>query len=241
MNRTVILQPQFFPWRGVFEQIRLANCYIHLDDAVLPQGRSFVSRVQIKTAHGPQWLTVPVMRGHAAIRNVRTDESQGWRQTHIKTLQTNYARAPFCDEMLQIVSDIYAHASDSLCEINITGIETISRYLGLSCSFFRASDFPSINRSTERLVELSREVGASHYLTGHGALNYLTPEPFEAEGVEVEIIDYQRTPYPQLFQGFDPHVSILDLIANTGQKAATYLESNSQEWREYERAREIST
>ncbi len=240
MNRTVILQPQFFPWRGVFEQIRLADVYIHLDDVALPQGRSFITRVQIKTSHGTQWLTVPVRRGSAAIRDVLTDETQGWRETHLRTLHASYARATYCDEMLALVSGIYALETDSLCALNIAAIEAISGYLGLHCTFLRASDFPSANKSTERLVELSREVGTSHYLTGHGALNYLTPEPFEAEGMAVEIIDYRRSPYPQLFEGFDPHVSILDLIANTGQKAAAYLESNSQEWREYERTREIS-
>jgi hypothetical protein len=240
MTRAVILQPQFFPWRGVFEQIRLADQYVHLDDVALPQGRSFITRVQIKTAQGPHWLTVPVKHGPNTIKEIRTDENQGWRKKHIKTLQTTYSRAPFCDEMLALVGGIYAQETDSLCAINIAAIEAISRYLGLKCSFARASDFPSTTRGTERLVELSAKLGASHYLTGHGALNYLTPEPFEALGVSVQIIAYRRSPYPQLYEGFDPHVSILDLIANTGQKAAAYLESNSQEWREYERAREIS-
>ncbi len=61
MKTVVVLQPQFFPWRGVFEQIRLADEFVHLDDAQFQKG-GFTNRVQIKTPHGPQWLTVPVLR-----------------------------------------------------------------------------------------------------------------------------------------------------------------------------------
>ena len=61
VKTVVILQPQFFPWRGVFEQIRLADEFVHLDDAQFQKG-GFTNRVQLKTANGPLWLTVPVLR-----------------------------------------------------------------------------------------------------------------------------------------------------------------------------------
>lgn len=241
MNRTVVLQPQYFPWRGVFEQIRLAQSYVHLDDADVPQGRSLLSRVQLKTAQGSQWLTVPVRRQPGPIAELRTDETQGWRQSHLRTLQGSYSRAPYFEHMMDLVREVFALQTDRLCDINVFAIERIAKYLGLTCRFSRASQLPSQTKSTSRLVELATWVGAKSYLTGHGALAYLSPEPFEARGVSVEIMDYRRSPYPQLFDGFDPHVSILDLIANTGPEAANHLESGSTEWRTYERTREVST
>ena len=42
----VVSQPMFLPWIGLFEQVRLADRFIHYDDVQLPQGRSFISRVK---------------------------------------------------------------------------------------------------------------------------------------------------------------------------------------------------
>ncbi len=240
MKRVVILQPQFLPWRGVFEQIRLSDEYIHLDDVALPQGRSFISRVQIKTAQGPAWLTVPIRKGAQHLVDIKTDDSQPWRKTHLKTLHNAYARAPHADAMLELAHTVYALETDSLCEWNIHAIETISKFLNLRCTFSRASTLPSTKKSTERLVEIACAASATQYLTGHGALSYLSPEPFERNAVQVEVMDYRRSPYPQLFEGFDPHVSVLDLIANTGTEAPSFLDSPSLEWRHYERNRKIS-
>ncbi|MBY0369526.1 WbqC family protein [bacterium] len=241
MKRVVILQPQFFPWRGVFEQIRLADIYVHFDDVAFPQGRSFLTRVQVKTRQGPAWLTVPVRRDGERIRDVQTDDSQPWRTRHLKTLQQVYASAPYVDDMLDIVRAVYAAPETSLSAINSLAIEKVSRYLGLKCTFKRSSDLGGSGKGQDRLLEIANHLGANVYLTGHGALNYLLPTPFENAGVGVEVMDYRRGRYPQIHGEFDPHVSILDLIANTGQKASTHLESQSLEWGEYERTREVST
>src|SRR6185369_6755753 len=107
MNTVVVLQPQFFPWVGVFEQIRLADVYVHFDDVDFPQGRSFTSRVQIKTPAGSHWLTAPVVRASGQwIRDTQLDTTQAWRAKHLRTLQTSYSRAPFAGEMLDLVAEL---------------------------------------------------------------------------------------------------------------------------------------
>ena len=50
----------FLPWIGLFEQIRLADVFVHYDDVQMPRGRSFVQRVQIKTPRGQQWLSAQI-------------------------------------------------------------------------------------------------------------------------------------------------------------------------------------
>src|SRR5271165_5531971 len=77
----VISQPMFFPWVGMFEQIRLADVYIHYSDVQFSKG-GFVNRVQIKTASGIKWLTVPlegVSLGQK-INQVRIDDRRAWRE-----------------------------------------------------------------------------------------------------------------------------------------------------------------
>src|SRR2546426_6682671 len=78
----VVSQPMFMPWVGLFEQVRLADVFIHYDDVQLPQGRSFVSRVQIKVPTGVMWLSAPLDRKRSgrAINEVLFASRADWRR-----------------------------------------------------------------------------------------------------------------------------------------------------------------
>lgn len=234
MKRIIISQPMFFPWVGIFEQVRLADVFVHYDDARLPLGRSFISRVQIKTAGGIRWLSVPVKRsGQQPINQVRVDDDQRWRQKHLKTLVHNYARAPYVDDMIDVVERVFARSSDYLCDLNIHSIETVADYFGLNTRYHRASDFHLSGHSSEKLLGLVQALHGSHYITGHGARDYLDHGLFEQHGIRVEYMTYNRTAYPQLHGAFDPHVSVLDLIANTGRQGGQYINSGSLYWKDF--------
>ncbi len=232
MSTAVILQPQYLPWRGVFEQIALADVYIHFDDVQFPQGRSFTSRVQVKTAAGPRWLTVPVLRGgRQTIAQTQIDESKPWRTEHLRTLEHAYARAPHRDAMLALARDVLDPAPASIGELNAAALERIAAALGLHPRFARSSAHPSAAKATQRLVELCLAHGATRYVTGHGALAYLDEALFAQHGIAVEVMEYQLTPYAQLHGDFDPYVTVLDLIANAGTEAArAHLDSPSVPW-----------
>jgi hypothetical protein len=136
----VVSQPMFLPWIGLFEQVRLADFFIHYDDVQLPQGRSFVSRVQIKTPSGIYWLTAPIDRKRSGklLNQVFFSSEVDWRSKHLKTIQHAYARAPFFDLMFAMVSDIYSHPDNSLVEFNINAIQIISHWLGFKPKFTRS-------------------------------------------------------------------------------------------------------
>lgn len=232
--KVVILQPAFFPWPGVFEQIALADIYVHLDDVQLPLGRSLISRIKIKTPSGPKWLTVPVIRkGKQLINEVLLDDSGNWRRRHIKTLRHCYAKAPFVEQMLELVESVYFQPAGHLAQLNIAAIERITEYLGYETEFKVSSRYNVKSKGSEKLLELVKILNGDTYITGHGALNYLDHELFEKNGVRIEYIDYNRTPWPQLHGEFDPHVSVLDLIANAGAEGVKYMNSGTVYWKDF--------
>jgi len=233
MTKVVISQPMFFPWGGLFEQVRLADIFVHYDDVAIPQGRSFIKRVQIKTPDGIQWLTVPVQHGSQLIRDVRIDEEQPRRAKHLKTLERVYAKAPHVDEMLSLVERVYSHPTSLLSELNRASIEAVAAYLGFAPQFLLSSDFGTETSSSQKLLDLMLHVGGTVYITGHGARNYLEHTLFEERDIQVEYMDYRRLPYPQLYGPFDPHVTVLDLIANVGPNAGGYLCSSTLSWKEF--------
>ena len=233
MKTVVVLQPQFFPWRGVFEQIRLADEFVHLDDAQFQKG-GFTNRVQLKTANGPLWLTVPVSRHGKLplIADVEIDYTNDWREKHLRTLAMVLARAPFAALAERIVADVYAERPRTIAELDIAALERCCAELGLRPSFTRASATPVAGAKTDRLVALLAPRGTTTYVTGRGALDYLDEPKLAAAGIEVRVMQYARRPYRQLHGAFDPHVSILDTLANLGPDAAAVLDSPAIPWRE---------
>ena len=230
----VVSQPMFIPWIGIFEQIRIADVYIHYDDVQMPQGGSFMSRVQVKTPDGIAWLTIPVSRpsSKSKIYNVKLVEGN-WRRKHQRLLSNIYKKSPYVDDTMDLIHEIYSNETDLLADFNINAIEIIARYFGLQTTFFRSRDYPTTAVSTGHLLHLSNSFSADIYVTGHGAVKYMDHELFEDNSVKVEYMDYKRLPYPQLFGTFDPHVSILDVVANCGPSGVDLMCSDTINWRKF--------
>jgi hypothetical protein len=231
VKTVVVLQPQFFPWRGVFEQIRLADEFVHLDDAQFQKG-GFTNRVQLKTANGPLWLTVPVLRSGKLppIAEVEIDYKSDWREKHLRTFAMSYARAPFVGAAQAILADVYAARPRTIAELDIAALERCCAELELRPCFSRASSTPVDGAKTDRLAALLVPREATCYVTGLGALDYLDAPQLAAAGIDVRVMQYARRPYRQMHGAFDPHVSILDAIANLGPAAASVLESPAIPW-----------
>ena len=80
--------------------------------------------------------------------------------------------------------------------------------------FYDSSEFKRKSKSTQSLVDICLTRGATHYLTGHGAKNYLDFELFSKNNIQVEFIDYQIKEYIQINNKYiTPYVSSLDAIA----------------------------
>ena len=140
----VISQPMFIPWVGLFEQIRLADVFVHYDDVQMPRGRSFVSRVQIKTEKGQKWLSAQVDKRASGklISETVLNDSGNWRNDHLNLLKVNYKAAPHCELMLDIASKIYSFSSRNIARFNQHAIEYLAGWLGLETQFSVSRSYP---------------------------------------------------------------------------------------------------
>jgi hypothetical protein len=231
----VISQPMFFPWVGLFEQIRLADVYVHYLDVQFSKG-SFVNRVQIKVPDGFRWLTAPLknLALGQKIEEVETDPAPGWRKRHLEFLAQAFRGAPHARDALGIVEEVYASPSHRIADLAIAGMERVLDYFGLAAGrrFLRSPDLGIGGAGSARVLDIVKSLGGSVYVTGHGARDYLAHEEFERAGIRVEYMDYRRTPYPQLHGDFNPHVSILDLIANVGRAGIECIHSGTAHWKD---------
>ena len=234
MSSIVISQPMFFPWVGIFEPLKIADKYVHYDDVQLPNGRSFVNRVQVKGPEGTRWMTVPVSKEKGTpINETRIHYGSDWRHKHLKMLEHFYSKAKYRQDMLGIVGEVYREGHETISALNIQAMKTIAEYFGLPAPRYRSSDSGIDGNGSLRLKELVKYYSCDTYITGHGARNYLEYSVFENSGIRVCYIDYQNVQYQQLHGAFTPYVSILDLIANMGPDGADYIQSKIQDWRDF--------
>ena len=228
MPRTcVILQPSYIPWRGVFDQVRQADVFVHYDDVQYDKN-GWRNRNRIKGGNGPFWLTIPVTlpAGNLATRldEVLVADRPAWRGKHWASIRGSYARAPHFRELADWIEPYYVRAAppgERLIDVTIPLIEHTARVLGATgTEFVRASALGAAGERSERLIAICRAVGADRYVSGPSARDYLDTAAFRAAGIDVEFARYEYAPYPQLHGPFDPHVSIVDTLAMLGPAGA---------------------
>jgi hypothetical protein len=233
--RVVISQSMYFPWVGLLEQIRLADVFVHYDDVQVTRG--FYNRVQVKTASGVRWMTVPLQGHHrgARIDEVLLDDSRDWRGEHRELLRRSFAGAPHAREALELFDQVAARPARTLADVSRASVLALAGYFGLLAGrrFEDAAALGVGGSSSRRLLGIVAALGGTRYLTGHGARNYLDHELFERSGVAVEYMAYRRTPYPQPHGEFTPHVTALDLVARCGRQGLDVIDSPCVGWRRF--------
>jgi hypothetical protein len=224
----VILQPSYIPWRGYFDQIRRADLFIFYDDVQYDK-HGWRNRNQIKTAQGKQWLTIPVhskgVTEGLAIRDVQIDWSKPWAKNHLKALTVAYNKSPHFKQYLPLLESFYKRHDACLADFTIETTIALSRELGMaSTRFLRSSELPGITGiKTDRLIQILKNVGARHYISGPSARDYIEKQKFDEAGITLEYMEYNYPEYPQLYPPFDSYVTILDLLFMTGKQAIQYL------------------
>jgi hypothetical protein len=227
VKRIAISQSNYVPWKGYFDMIAQVDEFVLFDDMQFTR-RDWRNRNQIKTPQGLQWLTVPVQsKGNyfEAIKNIRV-EDQGWAAQHWKTVRLNYAKAPYFDHYAARIEALYESAGKEqlLSRVNATFLRGICEILGISTPLTWSMDYQITDGKNERLISICRQAGASHYLSGPAARDYLDESAFAEAGVVVEWMDYSNyKPYAQRFGEFTHGVSVLDVLFNVGPEAPEYI------------------
>jgi hypothetical protein len=230
--KCVILQPSYIPWRGFFHQIYKADLFVFYDDVQYDK-RGWRNRNQIKTPNGKRWLTIPVHSRGAQIEKIpinqiRVSWDSDWSKRHLRSLQHAYRKAPFFERYKPLLKTFYHRRDEFLADFTIDFTIALARELGIvHTGFIRSSELMVIGEKTDRLIDVLQKVGATHYISGPSASNYLEPEKFAHAGISLEYMEYDYPEYPQPYPPFDPHVTLLDLLFMTGPDAMDYIIGNA--------------
>jgi len=226
LKKIGILQSNYIPWKGYFDLIAAVDEFVIYDEMQFTK-RDWRNRNKIKTPNDLQWLTIPVLtKGNFKQKISETKiDGMNWAETHWSSLEKNYSRSYFFNEISSWLKPLYLERIYSyISEVNRVFIEAICCFLQIKTKISCSSNFNLIGEKSERLANICSQAGASEYISGPAAKDYLESKKFTDQNINVNWFHYSDyNEYPQLWGGFRHEVSILDLLFNCGKETPMYM------------------
>ena len=205
-------------------------------DMVQYKRREYENRNKIRTKDGWVWLTVPVVsKGlrEQLIGDVMIDNSTRWQEKHWRAMSASYKKARFFSEHAPFFENVYLTRHwESLQDLNVCTTMYVLEKLGITVPVHFESQLGTTQKSTERIIEICRRVGADVYLSGSGGRGYLEEKRFEEEGIELRCQDFRHPVYRQVYagneSGFIPEMAAADLLFNEGPDSRQILEGEAR-------------
>lgn len=226
-----IHQPNFLPWLGYFHKISESDIHVVLDNVQFEKN-SFINRNRIKTSSGWIWLTVPVLtkgRFGEPINNILIDSKKTWQEKMWKSIWLNYSRSPFFKEYFEGLSNIFKSRWEKLADLNAAFLFFLLEALKIDRKLVKASELKIEEKKSDLVLAICERLGATVYFSGALGRGYLSEEKFRDRGIRIVYQDYHHPVYPQLFGDFISHLSVIDLLFNTGGESLSILKKGQQE------------
>jgi len=174
--------------------------------------QTYRNRCIIATTQGPQALTVPVERNSETldlsktlIHDVRISDHNRWRHLHLQALEAAYGESPFYDYYIDDLRPFFEPNWEYLFDFNLDIIRKMCLLLDIH---------PNI-QFTDSFLPPSEDHSS------HSDFRYaIRPKHPVADE------DFLPQPYYQVWKpkfGFQPNLSILDLLFNMGPESIFYL------------------
>lgn len=216
--KVVVLQSNYIPWKGYFDLINDADVFVYYDEVQYTKN-DWRNRNKIYSANGEQWLTIPILKDAVKqkISEVKIMDNS-WQQLHHKSIYYAYKKAPFFSQIEPLINEVYLEMEWlSLVELDRYLIEKISSMIGIQTRFVDSKNYDLSGERVERLMNILIQLGATQYISGPSAKDYLSGSEYLFEQNKIELIykDYSNYPqYKQMREPFLHSVSILDLLVN---------------------------
>ena len=231
--RLAITQPNFMPWLGYFELLDHVDVWVSLDNVQLSRG-SFVLRNRVRRPDGAvEWISANIPKKsalHTSIKDAQISSNE-WQECIIRRLESYYKLAPFYERFRGPVAELLSSNADApgLAALNEAIIHETASWLGIEYEFHRASDLEATLEGSpqDKVLSLMRHFDAGSYCNFAGGVDagLYDPAAFAARGVTLERQAYDHPTYPQHGGGFEPFLSIVDLLFETGEEALEIIRS----------------
>lgn len=248
--RIAIMQPTYLPWIGYFDLIDQVDQFVFFDNVQMVR-RSWGVRNRIKSAQGELFLSVSVSknksRNESLYNNASINYDTKWQHNHLKSIVHNYKKAPYFENIYEVLEPLLTTEYVSIGALNSTIIHKLCQGMDLTTPLVSASSLDDlVGKKDELLASICQALSATEYLSPKGSAVYLEAEnpggAIVKHGMELYYHEYEHPVYPQLYGAFIPYMGIIDLLFNVGfGEALNYIRQGRQKAIHYQEYRKIMT
>lgn len=202
---TAVLSSAYFPPVQWMQKLHRYNkVYVERNDNFCKQ--TYRNRCVIATANGIQALTVPIERFDGAkcpMRDIRISDHGEWRHLHWNAIVSAYGESPFFDYYADDLHPFFERKWEFLFDFNMEITETLCSLLDVRPSIQFSDTY--IDAEAIQADDFRDAIRPKHPL----------PDP-----------SFEPRPYYQVYalrHGFQPNMSVLDLLCNEGPEGIFYL------------------
>jgi hypothetical protein len=182
-----------------------------------------MTRNRFKSEQGMLWMTIPVWRkglGFQKIREVRIARERSWARKHLASLNANYARAPFFEEHLGFLEELFTTQYEYLLDFNLAIIKYLLDVLRFHVRVVLLSELGLEAKEPALTVEICRKLKAGIFLAQRPARKFLDEDALRRHGAELRTFLPHPPVYPQLHGSFLANLSAFDLLFSCGPRSA---------------------
>lgn len=186
------------------------------DSVMMEQHESFMkqtfrNRCVIATTNGLQTLTVPVVREGTYIRDIRISDHANWRHQHWHALMSAYSESPFFEYYADDVRPFFERKWTYLYDFNMDICRKMCELLDIR---------PDIKPTEDYIKPANGFVRVGDAGAVADFRDIITPKHPLPDG------EFVPRRYYQVYErkhGFQPNLSVLDLLFNMGPEGIFFL------------------
>lgn len=224
MKKITIMQPAYLPWLGFFDRVDASDLFIVLDNVQLDTNSKtrFTNRNKIRTKEGWIWLSLPMktkgFHGQSLIKDIELVEDN-WNVKHLKSIENNYCKTPYFHRYYPSLKEIYKQKWGKMQDLIDVMTQFFMESLHIKTPIIKSSEIPVSSKKSQLILDLCKYADATTYYSGVFGKEYLAVNDFTSEGIEIFFHDYKHPVYQQYFPGFEPYMSVIDLLFNYGDES----------------------
>ena len=197
---------------------RYDECLIERHESFIKQ--TYRNRMLIPTTNGPLALTIPTNHNTSlAMKDIRISDHANWRHVHWNALLSAYGESPFFEYYQDDIRPFYEKKYEFLFDFNMEITEKMIELLDIR---------PKISITNEYFLSEERKVKSEEFngLTNHKVESIKDFREAIRPKKPLPDTEFESKRYYQVYEqkfGFQPNMSILDLLFNEGNEAIFYL------------------
>lgn len=213
--KLAIMQPYFFPYIGYFQLVSAVDRFVFYDDVNFIKG-GWINRNRIIINGEAKYFNL-VMRDASSfklINSIELDASIEWKKKLLRKLEINYSKAPFFNEVFEIICSIISSSSKLLCDVSKNSVMEICHYLKIKTEFIDSSSiYKNANlKSTSRVIDICKRNNATCYINLIGGLELYDRVEFGTNEIDLKFLLTDNISYNQFTNCFIPSLSIIDVL-----------------------------